>query len=96
MWLTGDPDRAPRAHLSAQLCRHASAEAAVHSLVALHHAQTGVGQHVDVSAQLAGVRTLMNAPAFHLLEGRDLSGRPAAPRATTPGSARSSPAPTAT
>jgi crotonobetainyl-CoA:carnitine CoA-transferase CaiB-like acyl-CoA transferase len=70
MWLSGDPDRPPVRISVPQLFRHASAEAAVGSLIALHHAQrSGAGQHVDVSAQCAGIRTLMNAQAFHLLEG---------------------------
>ena len=73
MWLTGDVDRAPLRVSSDQLFLHAGAEAAVHTLVALWHAQrTGVGQHVDVSAQLAGIKCLMNAQAFHVLEGFEL------------------------
>jgi len=73
LWLTGDPDRPPTRVSAPQLWRHAGAEAAVHTLVALHHAAvTGWGQHVDVSAQLAGIRTLMNATAFPLLEGINL------------------------
>ena len=73
MWLCGDPDRAPVRISVPQMFRHAAAEAAAQSLIALFHAnRTGVGQHVDVSAQLAGIRTLMNAQAFHLLEGREL------------------------
>lgn len=73
MWLTGDDDRAPVRLSSPQLFLHAGVEAAVHTLVALWHAQhTGVGQHVDVSAQLAGMKCLMNAQAYHVLEGREL------------------------
>ena len=73
MWLTGDADRAPVRLSVPQLFLHAGVEAAVHTLVALWHAQhTGEGQHVDVSAQLAGVKCLMNAQAFHVLEGREL------------------------
>jgi len=73
MWLTGDADRAPVRLSVPQLYLHAGVEAAVHTLVALFHAQsTGVGQHVDVSAQLCGIRCLMNAQAFHVLEGREL------------------------
>jgi crotonobetainyl-CoA:carnitine CoA-transferase CaiB-like acyl-CoA transferase len=73
LWLTGDADRPPLRVSSDQLFLHAGAEAAVHTLVALWHAQrTGTGQHVDVSAQLAGVRCLMNAQAFHVLEGYEL------------------------
>ena len=74
MWLTGDPDRPPLRISSEQLFRHACAEAAVHTMVALHHAaRTGQGQHVDVSAQAAGVRTTMNAVDFRLLEGHEVT-----------------------
>jgi crotonobetainyl-CoA:carnitine CoA-transferase CaiB-like acyl-CoA transferase len=73
LWLTGDIDRPPLRVSSEQLFLHAGAEAAVHTLVALWHAQrTGAGQHVDVSAQLAGIKCLMNAQAFHVLEGYEL------------------------
>lgn len=73
-WLTGDPDRPPVRISVPQLYRHASVEAAAHTVIALHHAtRSGHGQHVDVSAQLAGIRTLMNAQAFHLLEHRELT-----------------------
>lgn len=73
MWLTGDEDRAPVRLSVPQLFLHAGVEGAVHTLVALWHAQhTGAGQHVDVSAQLAGMKCLMNAQAYHLLEGREL------------------------
>jgi crotonobetainyl-CoA:carnitine CoA-transferase CaiB-like acyl-CoA transferase len=73
MWLTGDADRPPVRLSVPQLFLHAGVEAAVHTVVALWHAQTtGAGQHVDVSAQLCGVRCLMNAQAYHVLEGREL------------------------
>ncbi|MFM7534935.1 MAG: CaiB/BaiF CoA transferase family protein [Acidimicrobiales bacterium] len=73
LWLTGDTDRAPVRLSSPQLFLHAGVEAAVHTLVALWHAQhTGEGQDVDVSAQLAGMKCLMNAQAYHLIEGREL------------------------
>ena len=73
MSLTGDADRPPVRLSIPQLFLHAGVEAVVHTLVALWHAQlTGEGQHVDVSAQLAGVKCLMNAQAFHVLEGREL------------------------
>jgi crotonobetainyl-CoA:carnitine CoA-transferase CaiB-like acyl-CoA transferase len=73
LWLTGDADRAPVRVSVPQVFLHAAAEGAVHTMAALWHAQhTGFGQHVDVSAQLAGLRPLMNAAAFHLLEGREL------------------------
>ena len=42
-------------------------------VVALHHAsRTGQGQHVDVAALPAMVRTLMNATEFRLLQGLEL------------------------
>ncbi|MEZ5231945.1 MAG: CoA transferase [Acidimicrobiales bacterium] len=72
-WLTGDEDRAPVRIGAPQLFRHAAAEAAAQTAIALHHAaRSGTGQHVDVAAQLAGIRTLMNAQSFHLLEHREL------------------------
>ena len=74
VWLTGDPDRPPLRISVPLYDLHASAEAAVHTLVALHHAgRTGEGQHVDVSAQLAGIRTLMNASSYPMLEHRELT-----------------------
>ena len=74
LWLCGDNDRAPTRVGAPQYDLHASMEGAVATLVALAAAQqSGKGQHVDVSGQLAGMRTLMNAQAFHLLEGRELS-----------------------
>ena len=61
LWLNGDPDRPPVRITSDQYFHHAAAEAVVHTLVAVRHARrTGLGQHVDVSAQLATIRTLMN------------------------------------
>ena len=53
LYLTGDTDRAPvRLSLVPQAARHAGAEAAAVALVALHErANSGLGQHVDVSAQ---------------------------------------------
>lgn len=74
MWLTGDADRPPVRISAPQLMRHGGAEAAAQTLIALFHAgRSGQGQHVDVSAQLAGIRTLMNAQAFHLLEGAEIN-----------------------
>ncbi|MFC5819053.1 CaiB/BaiF CoA transferase family protein [Nonomuraea harbinensis] len=62
VWLSGDPDRPPVRISSDQYFLHAAAEAVVHTLVAVRHARlTGRGQHVDVSAQLATIRSLMNA-----------------------------------
>jgi crotonobetainyl-CoA:carnitine CoA-transferase CaiB-like acyl-CoA transferase len=80
-WLAGDEDRAPVRMTAPQAFPHASAEAALHTIVAMHHAaQTGVGQQLDVSAQTAMVRTLMNAVAHAYADGRLLRregfGRP--------------------
>jgi crotonobetainyl-CoA:carnitine CoA-transferase CaiB-like acyl-CoA transferase len=52
--LQGDEDRAPVRLPVPQAYLHAAAEAAVAALVAHHeHARSGLGQHVDVSAQQA-------------------------------------------
>jgi len=52
--LTGDADRAPVRVAVPQAFLHAGAEAAVGALVALHERNaSGLGQHVDVSAQQA-------------------------------------------
>jgi len=73
-YLTGDPDRPPVRPSVPQFEMHGAAEAAVHSLIALYHAvETGQGQFVDVSSQLATIRTLMNATPFPKLEGYDLT-----------------------
>ncbi|HVM53800.1 MAG TPA: CoA transferase [Acidimicrobiales bacterium] len=70
LWLTGDRDRPPVRISVPQYFLHAGAEAAVATMLALYHtASTGEGQHVDVAAQLATIRTLMNATAFPHLEG---------------------------
>jgi crotonobetainyl-CoA:carnitine CoA-transferase CaiB-like acyl-CoA transferase len=83
-WLAGDEDRAPVRMTAPQCFPHASAEAALHTAVALHHAaRTGVGQQLDVSAQTAMVRTLMNAVAHAYADGKLLRregfGRPGDP-----------------
>lgn len=73
VWLTGDADRAPVRLSAPQVFHHAGVEGAVHTAIALWHAQhTGEGQHIDVSAQAAYMKTLMNAAAYHLLEGREI------------------------
>jgi crotonobetainyl-CoA:carnitine CoA-transferase CaiB-like acyl-CoA transferase len=72
-WMTGDSDRAPVRISTPQYFLHAAAEAAVHTLAALYHAAvTGAGQQIDVSAQLATVRTLMNAVPHPYTDGRVL------------------------
>ncbi len=73
-YLTGDADRPPVRISVPQFEQHGAAEAAVHTNIALYHAaSTGEGQFVDVSAQLATIRTLMNATPFPELEGYDIS-----------------------
>ncbi len=73
-YLTGDPDRPPVRISIPQFEQHGAAEGAVHTNIALYHAaRTGEGQFVDVSAQLATIRTLMNATPFPELEGYDLT-----------------------
>ena len=70
-WMTGDSDRAPVRISTPQYFLHAAAEAAVHTTAALYHAAvTGPGQQIDVSAQLATVRTLMNAAFYPHTDGR--------------------------
>jgi crotonobetainyl-CoA:carnitine CoA-transferase CaiB-like acyl-CoA transferase len=60
-WLNGDKDRPPVRITAPQYYRHAAVEAVAHTCAALYHArETGIGQQVDVSAQLATVRTLMD------------------------------------
>jgi crotonobetainyl-CoA:carnitine CoA-transferase CaiB-like acyl-CoA transferase len=64
-WLTGDPDRPPVRVTLPQAGSWASAYAAIGTLVAHHHrAETGRGQHVDVSAQAAVIPMLVQAPAW--------------------------------
>jgi len=54
LWLMGDEDRAPVRISVPQAFLHAGAEAASATLVALHERRrSGLGQHVDVSAQQA-------------------------------------------
>jgi crotonobetainyl-CoA:carnitine CoA-transferase CaiB-like acyl-CoA transferase len=70
VWPTGDPDRPPLRIGTDQYFLHASAEAALHTIVGAYHAaRSGQGQHVDVSAQLAAVRTLMNAACGPYTDG---------------------------
>lgn len=68
MWLTGETDRPPVRISVPQYELHGAAEGAVATMIALYHAAgTGDGQHVDVAAQLAAIRTIMNASAFPYL-----------------------------
>ena len=61
--LAGDADRAPVRISLAQSWLHASAEAASATLIALHErARSGLGQHVDVSAQQAAMLAAQAQP----------------------------------
>jgi crotonobetainyl-CoA:carnitine CoA-transferase CaiB-like acyl-CoA transferase len=72
-WLIGDEDRAPVRVTAPQFYPHAAAEAALHTAVALFHAaSTGQGQAIDVSAQAATVRTLMDGFTHAYTDGRRL------------------------
>ena len=60
--VTGDSDRPPVRISIPQAWLHASAQAAVAATVALEHrARTGLGQHVDLSAQQAVCETALSA-----------------------------------
>ncbi len=74
MYLTGDNDRAPVRISVPQYEMHGATEGAVNTMMSLYHARrSGRGQQIDVSSQLAAIRTLMNATQFPILEGRDLN-----------------------
>ena len=54
LWLSGDDDRPPVRMSVPQAFAHAAAEGAAAALVALHERErSGLGQHVDISAQQA-------------------------------------------
>lgn len=73
MFLCGDPERPPVRISIPQGYMHGAAEGSVSTVMGLYHARsTGVGQHVDVSSQLAYSRALMNATPFPKLEKRNL------------------------
>jgi crotonobetainyl-CoA:carnitine CoA-transferase CaiB-like acyl-CoA transferase len=61
--LAGDPDRAPVRISLPQAWLHAGAEAAGATLIALHErVRSGLGQHVDVSAQQAAMAAAQAQP----------------------------------
>jgi len=66
MWMTGEPGRAPvRISQPPQSYLHASGIGAAACLIALQHrVNTGVGQHIDVSAQQCPSWMLTNAYTF--------------------------------
>lgn len=76
MYLAGDEDRAPIRFSVPQFYENAATESVSHSIAAIMVAQqTGQGQHVDVSAQLATIRFLMNASPYPILEKENLARR---------------------
>ncbi len=69
-YICGDKDRPPVRISAPQAQLHAAGQAAAGTMAAFwHRQQTGHGQHVDVSMQLAVVWTLMNATPFPPLHG---------------------------
>ena len=72
VWLTGDADRPPvRMTLPQSIC-WAGSYAAVGTMIAHHHRQlTGIGQHVDMSAQAGLLPALVHAPSFFDLLGEN-------------------------
>jgi len=70
MSLAGEPDSTPTRVTVPQSYCWAGAQAAVGALTALvHRTVTGLGEHVDVSAQAAVILALSHAPAFWDVEG---------------------------
>jgi len=72
--LTGDDDRPPVRISLPQAFHHASAEAAQAALIALYERQnrSGLGQHVDVSAQQAVMQATQSMMLAHPLEASHL------------------------
>ena len=76
---TGDPDRPPVRTTLPQAWLHACADSAVAALVALHERETsGLGQHVDVSAQQAvagaALPAILHGPAGLAPQLREAGG----------------------
>jgi crotonobetainyl-CoA:carnitine CoA-transferase CaiB-like acyl-CoA transferase len=74
MWLTGDEDRAPLSCSVPQAFLHAGAEAAAAALVALaERNRSGLGQHVDVSAQTSMMAASQSMVLSHAWNDHQLS-----------------------
>jgi len=75
MWMTGEPGKAPlRISQPPQAYLHAGAMAAVGCLMALHYrTKTGLGQHVDISAQQCPTWMLTNTYSYWDLLKKNLS-----------------------
>jgi len=71
MYITGDPQREPLRVGSPQSYLHASADAAVATLIALYHRElTGEGQHIDCSMLKSWICTIGNTIPFWELNKR--------------------------
>lgn len=71
MYLSGDEDRPPVRVSVPQYDLQGASEGCVSTIIGLYHGQkTGQGQYIDVSSQLASVRSLMNATQFFHGEGK--------------------------
>jgi len=74
MWMTGDADRAPLTCTVPQAFFHAGAEAAAAIMIALAERETsGLGQHLDVSAQTAMMASCQAGVLAHAWNDRPLS-----------------------
>jgi crotonobetainyl-CoA:carnitine CoA-transferase CaiB-like acyl-CoA transferase len=70
VWVTGDPDRPPVRISSEQSFLHAATEAVVHTVAATHYAaRSGMGQTVDISAQLSVMRILHGSAVRPHIDG---------------------------
>lgn len=73
MWLTGDADRAPLSCSVPQSFLHAGAEAAATVMIALEERnRSGLGQHIDVSAQTAMMASCQSNVLAHGWNDRSL------------------------
>lgn len=73
--LIGDGDRPPISVGFPQAGYHAGVLAAMDAAIALNERhQSGMGQHLDVSAQAAMVLTTMNATGYPAMEGWEIPG----------------------
>ncbi len=73
-WLTGDEDRPPLRCTAPQAYLHAAADAAGAALIALHERQrSGLGQHVDVSAQQSVTQATQSTVLAHDLQATPLT-----------------------
>jgi crotonobetainyl-CoA:carnitine CoA-transferase CaiB-like acyl-CoA transferase len=81
LWLNGEADRAPVRTSVPQAFAHAGSEAGAAALVALHERQTsGLGQHVDVSAQQAVTLATQSDIVAAAVEAAEIKRSGASPR----------------